>query len=248
MFDPFRDFEHAGYLRNRYGEKDPEIVRELEHQVFLAGLTEATAYAARRKRLVYEDFLTVHRILFAAIYPWAGRDRAETAPEIAVSKAGTLFCHPLDARRAIDAGLRIGSDKAKMRQSPGEVMGLFAYGHPFLDGNGRTMLVIHGELCHRAGFSIEWHRTSKTEYLQALSREVAAPGQGILDSYLRPFIETRKERSLWVAALAGMPGLGGQTVEDTIEGPNSDASVAQRYREFEQQRATARARLSSTTS
>ena len=41
MFDPFKDFEQAGYLRNRYGEKDPQIVQELEHQLFRAGLDEA---------------------------------------------------------------------------------------------------------------------------------------------------------------------------------------------------------------
>ncbi|WP_226981161.1 Fic family protein [Vibrio litoralis] len=28
-------------------------------------------------------------------------------------------------------------------------MGFFAYGHPFIDGNGRIMLIIHNELCHR---------------------------------------------------------------------------------------------------
>jgi fido (protein-threonine AMPylation protein) len=34
-------------------------------------------------------------------------------------------------------------------KEPSKVMGLFAYGHPFLDGNGRTMLIIHSELCRR---------------------------------------------------------------------------------------------------
>lgn len=47
MFDPFKDFEQAGYLRNRYGEKDPKIVQELEHQLFRAGLGEALTHLAR---------------------------------------------------------------------------------------------------------------------------------------------------------------------------------------------------------
>jgi fido (protein-threonine AMPylation protein) len=29
-----------------------------------------------------------------------------------------------------------------MRERPGEVMGYFAHGHPFLDGNGRTIMVV----------------------------------------------------------------------------------------------------------
>ena len=78
MFDPFKDFEQLGYLRNRFGEKDPRIVQELEHQLFRAGLNEALTHLARRQELVYEDFLTVHQILFSAFYPWAGQDRAVT--------------------------------------------------------------------------------------------------------------------------------------------------------------------------
>ena len=44
MFDPFRDFETAGYLRNKFVEKDPQIVQELEHQMFRASLDEAIAH------------------------------------------------------------------------------------------------------------------------------------------------------------------------------------------------------------
>ena len=62
--------------------------------------------------------------------------------------------------------MRIDSDKRLLLQRPGEVMGLFAYGHPFLYGKGRTMLVIHTELCHRTGLCIEWHRTSKLNALK----------------------------------------------------------------------------------
>ena len=184
MFDPFKDFDERGYLRNLYAEKDPQIVQELEHQLFRAGLDEALAFLATRRTVAYAEFLEVHRILFSAFYPWAGQDRVATAPDSAVSKAGTWFSHPRDARRAVEAGLRMAANPRQLRQRPGEVMGLFAYGHPFLDGNGRTMLVIHSELCHRAGFCIEWHRTRKADYLAALSAEIASPGKGILDAYL----------------------------------------------------------------
>ena len=34
MFDPFNDFASAGYLRNRYLEKDARIVKEIEHEIF----------------------------------------------------------------------------------------------------------------------------------------------------------------------------------------------------------------------
>ena len=236
MFDPFEDFEQAGYLRNSYAEKDLQIVQELEHQLFRAGLDQAIAHLAKRRSLGYDDFLAVHRILFSEFYPWAGQDRAATAPGIAVTKAGTWFSHPADARRAVEEGLRIARDKRQLRQRPGEVMGLFAYGHPFLDGNGRTMLVVHSELCHRAGFSIEWHRTRKTDCLAALSAEIASPGKGILDVYLEPFVGVHQERQLWGGVIDTLPGLDGQGTEDTIAGEYSDAKVSQQYRDFERQR------------
>ena len=34
---------------NRFGEKDPKIVQELEHQLFRAGLDEALAHLAKRR-------------------------------------------------------------------------------------------------------------------------------------------------------------------------------------------------------
>ena len=33
-FDPFGDFETRGYLRNVFGEKDPNIIKYLEHSSF----------------------------------------------------------------------------------------------------------------------------------------------------------------------------------------------------------------------
>lgn len=241
MFDPFKDFEQAGYLRNLYGEKDPQIVRELEHTLFRAGLDEALVYVAKRRTLVYGDFLTVHGILFSAFYPWAGQDRAATASNIAVSKGDTVFSHPMDARRAIEEGLRIGQDKAALRQRPGEVMGLFAYGHPFLDGNGRTMLIVHSELCHRAGFCIEWQHTRKADYLAALSEEIVSPGQGVLDRYLLNFVGGARERQLWGGAIDGIQGLDGRSAEDAVDGEYSDARVMQKYQAFEMKRTRSRA-------
>ena len=35
MFDPFKDFATAGYLRNRFQEKDFRIITHIEHEVFV---------------------------------------------------------------------------------------------------------------------------------------------------------------------------------------------------------------------
>lgn len=236
MFDPFKDFETAGYLRNRFAEKDLQTVREMEHELFRASLDEAVAYLATKNTISYADFLQVHKILFFAFYPWAGQDRTITAQEIAVKKGEILFCHPGDARRAVEQGLRLGQVSKTMRSKPGEVMGLFAYGHPFLDGNGRTMLVVHAELCHRAGFSISWERTEKNTYLNALSQEIENPGKGVLDAYLAQFVAAPVDRKNWGTAIHSLRGLDGLSTEDRIEGDLGDSLVVEKYKEFEARR------------
>lgn len=236
MFDPFNDFEIAGYLRNVRKDKDETKIKHFEHDLFRANLDSALAYLATKKFLAYPDFLEVHRILFSDYYPWAGKDRSVTMPDRAVVKGDVLFCHPQDARRAVESGLRLGQDRSVMAQNPGEVMGLFAYGHPFLDGNGRTMLLVHLELSYRAGFSISWADTSKAEYLGALSREIEKPGCSILDAYILQFKCPRLERDEWGKNILSMKGLDGLDEGNQIDGDLNDKDVQERYRQFEKQR------------
>ena len=236
MFDPFGDYATAGYLRNFDGEKSLEIVKVAEHQLFRAQLNAALEFLANRKRITYADFLEVHRILFEGLYPWAGKDRAEVLPDKAVKKADLYFCHPQSCHRAVSEALAVAQDKNEMVLRPGFVMGMFAYGHPFLDGNGRTMLLVHAELCYRANMSVNWLRTSKKAYLNALTLEIEAPNKGHLDAYLQQFVEPQIPRDQWLKTLAAMPGLDGLNAPaDDIAG-YSDPVIAKEYQEFENRR------------
>jgi hypothetical protein len=123
-----------------------------------------------------------------------------------------------------------------MAKKLGEVMGLFAYGHPFLDGNGRTMLLVHMELCHRAGFSIDWHKARKADYLAALSREIETPGKGILDDYLQQFKAPQVVRDKWGASILAMRGLDGLDDDNLVEGDIADPAIAEKYRQIETKR------------
>lgn len=236
MFDPFGDFETAGYLRIVRRDKAPRDIKRFEHDLFEANIDEALAHLAAAEVLGYQDFLAVHRILFEDYYPWAGQDRAVTMPNSAVHKGEVLFSHPGAARLAVEEGLRLGQVPATMARRPGEVMGLFAYGHPFLDGNGRTMLLVHMELCHRAGFSIEWGRTEKVDYLAALTHEIDRPAQGTLDAYLLKFIGPQQARGTWGAEIQAMRGLDGLDDGNEIDGDLSDPAVAEKYRLHELRR------------
>jgi cell filamentation protein len=239
MFDPFNDFETAGYLRNVRKDKDPHKIKRFEHDLFEGNMKAALDFLATRRLISYQDFLAVHKILFSDYYPWAGQDRSVTAPHIAVSKVGdvdVVFEHPQRSRLAVEYGLRLAQTPSVMERKPGEVMGLFAFGHPFLNGNGRTMLLVHMELSHRAGFSIQWERTDKRAYLAALTQEIATPGKGMLDTYLLQFKGPRIERAEWGVSVGGMRGLAGLDNANQVDGELSDPAVAKRYRQIAQTR------------
>ncbi|WP_367184895.1 Fic family protein [uncultured Bradyrhizobium sp.] len=152
-----------------------------------------------------------------------------------MSRGGVLFAHPKDIRNAIEHALKLGNDPKTMREKPGEVMGYLAHGHPFLDGNGRTIMVVHSILAQRAGFSVDWASTDKTECLQALTKELDDPGKGILDKYLEPYIRPAvidlKEH---INAAKGLDG--GRGEQDTVRGSNEDPAVQAEYKQQQRKR------------
>ena len=112
MFDPFGDYDTAGYLRNAMAEKDPEVIKHVQHNIFRANLSETIAYLTSVKRIKYTDFLEVHRILFGDFYPWAGTDRRRTPP----SGKETRSC---PTRKTANARLNLRCTRRKQEgQSP----------------------------------------------------------------------------------------------------------------------------------
>jgi cell filamentation protein len=236
IFDPFGDFETQGYLRNLTKEKDPEIVRRLEHASFMTGIDAALQRLAKVMRLSYADVLETHRILFEAIYPWAGQDRRTTASDLAISKGPILFAHPDHIQRAVEYALSHGQDQKFMREKPGVIMGYLAYAHPFLDGNGRTIMVVHGVMAQRAGFRIDWAATDKAGYLSALTRELDNPDKGHLDAYLKPFIREAVPADRLADEIARAPGLDGNDEQNDVLGKTSDPALKTRYEQQELKR------------
>lgn len=232
-FDPFGDFEQAGYLRNVQGLKDPTEVKRQEHFTFELSIDEALAFLARKRPLDYSALLEVHRILFESFYPWAGQDRAELVPHLAVFKGPqgdphrTVFADPREIERSVAYALQLASKEERFKASPGLVLGQLCFAHPFLDGNGRSILLFFMELTFRAGFSINWGQTRKDLYLQALNEEIAHPGQGHLDAYLRNYIDPTHDRNLWPELIGQINGLDGLDSED-INYENVDDPEVQR--------------------
>lgn len=226
-FDPFGDFATRGYLRNVAKAKDSGIVQRLLHNSFLTGIDAALDHLKAQPSLSYVDVLQTHKTLFEGVFPWAGEDRHTNASHIFVKKGSVIFAHPNDIRKAIDYALEKGQDEAFMAEKPGEVMGYLAFGHPFLDGNGRTIMLIHAELARRAGISIDWAATDKDQYLAALTQELEEPGKGKLDAYLKPFIRKSSEKNI-ADAIKAAPGLDGGNA-DTVAGETSNPTLKAQY-------------------
>jgi cell filamentation protein len=208
-FDVFGDATTRGYLRNVAGSNDMRLVKVLEHRSFMANVDTALDNLSKAKQISYSDVLQTHKTLFESVYPWAGEDRRKHAPDIAITKGGKdMFAYPRDVQGAMEYGLRQGQDKAHMASRPGDVMGTLAYSHPFLDGNGRTIMTVHAELAHRAGIRVEWEKTNKTDYLNALTRELENPGKGELDAYLKPYVQKATDRQAMAETLKELPRLG----------------------------------------
>jgi cell filamentation protein len=231
-FDPFGDFATEGYLRNFEKEKDLAIVKRAENASFTTGLDEAFASLAKARTLSYDDVLKTHGILFGAVYPWAGQDRSQTAPKLTVKKGPVIFANAPEIRAAVEFALRKGQDKDYVKARPGEIMGYLAYGHPFLDGNGRTIMTVHSVLTQRAGFSIDWSATKKDAYLAALTKEIESPPKGHLDAYLKPFMRDPIAHEQLATAIVQAPGLDG-SVQDAaliqVLGNTDDPAVRARY-------------------
>lgn len=203
-FDPFGDFEKVGYLQNRYQLKNLAQLQELEFIAVNDSLEEAFEHLEDAAYFEYGDVLKIHRILFEAIYPWAGQDRNQIVPDKAISKAGVNFAHPADIRKCIEYALGQGQEGML---KPGVILGMFAYGHPFLDGNGRTIMLIFTELLFRAGIYIDWSRSLKSDYLTALTQELKDPDKGHLDRYLAPLIGLAPSRQEMLHKIVEIKGL-----------------------------------------
>ena len=109
-----------------------------------------------------------------------------TAPTIAIGRAGFKdFAFPDEIERALDYALRFSEEN--LREQPGKAFALFAYAHPFLDTNGRTLLTVHSELMRRVGKHIRWNDLEPSDFLIALTDAIVNQSSA-LDDLIAPHL------------------------------------------------------------
>lgn len=201
-FDPFGDAgqEGIGYLRNFAGRKTASGVKRFEHEQHSKYVLTAIKNLQSYDLIDYNSVLDTHGVLFGMVYPWAGQDRLALSPQLKnggyVRKGSVVFAEPDLIRRFAGRALEIASDPAKLADCTGRVFSLLAHAHPFLDGNGRTIHRIHGELVRRAAISIDWTQIPHERFLAALTEDLHEPNRGFLDRLIAPFIHPNPARDI----------------------------------------------------
>ena len=112
---------------------------------------------------------------------------------------------------------------------PGCVIGHLAFGHPFLDGNGRTILTVHSIMAQRAGISVDWSATDQATYLDALTEEIENPKAGVLDDYLKQFIGEAVAYDQLAVQVTGAPGLDRGAQANEVAGNSAEPRVQSQY-------------------
>ena len=162
FIDPYIDSE-SGLLLNTLGIKDANKLRLAEADYSSLGLM---TLLRSEFQLSYEpkDFRHIHRVLFGAIYPWAGEFR-----KIEIKKASD-FDSPIFMPLAnIDNALRItlasvyneedrlvGLDDDEFISKLARFFNDVNYIHPFREGNGRTQRVFWSLVAAQGGRRIDW--------------------------------------------------------------------------------------------
>ena len=231
-FDPFGDFDKRGYLRNVARTKDPKIVRQMEHSSFTTGLDAAFAKLAAQKRLSYDDVLATHKILFEAVYPWAGEDRLTNAPRLVVSKGNDKKRSCSHTRRIFGARSithsTMGRKESLWPPSPAKLWAISPMGIRSSTAMAVPSWSYTAFSRNGPGFSIDWASTNKNDYLAALTQELEAPGKRHLDTYLEPFIRSGVSHSGLAANVSAAPGLDGEG-EDVVLGDTEDPELKAQY-------------------
>lgn len=181
MFDPFNDYDQAGYLRNFLGEKNLEKVKLLEEHAFVQNLTNTLMRLSETESLNYDNLKETHRLLFSGLYPWSGDDRTQNHSNHTVKRGDIEFASPYDIQRAFNAGL----DASTL----GKTLGYWAYAHPFLECNGRAIFTFFSSYISSQGLTLDWPNIDAQEFLGALGDQVNNLEGRALDQMLDPYFQ-----------------------------------------------------------
>ena len=173
-------------LRNRFGIRDPQVLRQLEFEVGAAqqfGIE--TGLVATPATFDGAHLVAIHRALFGAIYPWSGvfrrydmglRDQTFGAATIERYLGDAAVIMQLPHQPFAQAASP--SERAR-RAYAHRAATAYAYlncAHPFREGNGRAAKTLLQLVAARAGYRFDYAAVTKKQWDGASRRSAPDPG------------------------------------------------------------------------
>ena len=162
-----------GTLRNRFGERDQDLLRTLEYGATVERQRELVSGEVDVPRTFdAEHVKAIHRHLFQDVYDWAGEYRTvpifkSTPGGFADVKSGDVDRYLLDVHRFVEETPWERLDRAEFGERAATVFAYLNQAHPFREGNGRTSKVFMEHVAERSSFTLEYDRVSPAQWNEA---------------------------------------------------------------------------------
>lgn len=203
--DPYLD-PTSGVLANKLGLTDADALQWAEAFHAKTAAPDAMKFADGVAHLNEQAFKQIHRLLFGAVYEWAGEFRTVyirkeegglpfTAPDRLEGQMGERIL-PAFRRTA----QRAGGDDRVFADALGVCWGEINALHPMREGNGRTTQIFINALAHRYGRDIDWRKVSR-EVEHAAAQAAMTPDYTpyikLLEGAMRPWDKNQTPSLYW---------------------------------------------------
>jgi len=161
-------------LKNKFGLKDIETLKEAEAEIVFSALLELEINPVQGN-FNKDHLYKIHKFLFGDLYDFAGKTRQED-----IAKGKTKFCiyNFIDEQLEIlfekikEVDINDLDSKEKVSDYITYIMAELNIIHPFREGNGRAIREFVRELSKKLGYNLDWNKTDKEELLDAMVKSV----------------------------------------------------------------------------
>lgn len=167
-------YKDTNVLVNNFDVKDAEQLANIERPLVLAKL-----FDLRKNKDIgnfdIEHFTSIHKFLFAAVYPFAGSFRTENIAKDNFKFAEWEFIED-ELRRILNElkneNYLEGLDKSNLANRLAYYMAELNVLHPFRDGNGRTIREFCRQLAFKNGYILNLAKIDAKEMFDASVQSV----------------------------------------------------------------------------
>ena len=163
-------YPNTNVLINKFNIRNHDDLNITEREITALKILEAEKNPINGK-FDLKHLQKIHKFIFDDIYEWAGKIREGDF----LIKGESIFCRAMyienmaaDIHNKLVAdnflrGLEKNDFISKLAYYMGEINAL----HPFREGNGRTQRLYFKQLCKKAGYDLEFHKTQKNALVKA---------------------------------------------------------------------------------